>query len=218
MRICYLTKYTRAGPSSRYRSYQFVPLLEQRGHRVDVFPLLGDDYLRRLFARQKPSLLAVALSVARRLRDIFRARGYDLVVAEKELVPWLPAWFERILLRLNPHVVVDYDDAVYVRYAKIPILRSKIPWLMRHSRAIVVGNRYIAEYARQFNANTCIVPTVVDVAKYSLQRESRVDNSTIEVVWIGTPVTARLLQPLRPVCTQLTERYPLSILSLKLGR
>lgn len=184
-----------------------MPLLERRGHKVDAFPLLGDDYLLRLFARQTTSLLSIVISVTRRFRDIFRARRYDVVVVEKELVPWLPTWFERILLRLNPHVIVDYDDAVYVRYAKIPILRSKISWLMRHSRAVVAGNCYIAEYALRYNANTFIIPTVVDVAKYHPRRETKRDN-TIEVVWIGTPVTSRLLHSLALVFAQLTARYP----------
>ncbi len=80
--MLYLTKYTRMGPSSRMRSFQYVPYLQQHGIAVTLKPLFGDDYLTDLFSGKK-SLPPVLKAYWRRFWVLFTVFSYDGVVIEK---------------------------------------------------------------------------------------------------------------------------------------
>ncbi len=54
----------------------------------------------------------------RRLRVLFTVHRFDLVVLEKELIPYMPALLERLLSGI-PYVV-DYDDAIFHQYSRKP--------------------------------------------------------------------------------------------------
>jgi glycosyltransferase involved in cell wall biosynthesis len=207
MRIYFLTKYSRAGASSRYRCYQFADSLEERGHEVEFGYLLDDQYIERLFSGRRQSAIKLGIAFVRRLHDVVRARNYDVVVLQYEAFPLLPIIFERLLFVFNSNVVVDMDDAWYLVYAQRPFLRSKFPWLLSHCRAVVAGSRVIADFARVFNANTTMVPTVVDTRRYDPKRYGA-EHVRVELVWIGSPITARLLLPYLQTWQRLSDAYP----------
>jgi len=207
MRICFLTKYTAAGASSRYRCYQFADSLGRRGHTVDFMYLLSDDYVRRLYSGRRQSFRDVASAYVRRLRDVVRARKYDLVVLQYESFPRLPTLFERVLFVFNRNVVLDIDDAWHAVYADRPLLRSKIAWLMRRSRAVIAGSRVLADHSMKFNRNTMMIPTVVDPSKYK-PKPRQPPARQVEIVWIGTPLNAILLHSQQRAWQQLSGRYP----------
>jgi glycosyltransferase involved in cell wall biosynthesis len=207
MRILFLTRFTRLGASSRYRCYQFSRALEERGHEVEFAPLLDDEYLRRLYSQRARPLMRIMFAYLRRLFDVIRSGGYDLTVLQFEAFPWMPVFLERPLFFFSRNVVLDLDDAWHERYAKSRLLRGKIPWLMRRSRAVVAGSEMIASFSRRFNDRTALVPTVVDVHKYVPSRQESTQLAT-EIVWIGTPVGEKLLLSYRKVWQAISEAYP----------
>ena len=110
MRVLILSRYARLGASSRLRIYQYLPYLESRGFKVTVAPLLGEDYIAGLYRGSVPVFSIVAAYVSR-LSYMLRAKRYDLVWAEKEMLPWILAWIELGLFPATVSLVVDYDDA-----------------------------------------------------------------------------------------------------------
>ena len=50
MKVLLLSRYGNLGASSRYRSYQFLPFLQNNGVEVITIPLLDDDYLLSKYA------------------------------------------------------------------------------------------------------------------------------------------------------------------------
>jgi glycosyltransferase involved in cell wall biosynthesis len=207
MRILFLTRYARLGASSRYRCLQFSSALKERGHEVEFAPLLDDEYIRRLYSKGPRPLMRIMLAYLRRFRDVIRAGGYDLVVLQIEAFPWMPVFLERLLFFFNRNVVLDLDDAWYEHYSKNCLLRGKIPWLMRRSRAVVAGSEVIADFSGRFNERTVLVPTVVDVQKY-FPNHTESTRRAAEIVWMGTPVTAKLLLPYRKVWQAISEVHP----------
>jgi len=207
MRILFLTRFTPLGASSRYRCYQFSRALKERGHEAEFAPLLDDEYLRRLFSKRPRPLTRIMFAYLRRLYDVIRSGGYDLVVLQYEAFPWMPVFLERLLFFFNRNVVLDLDDAWYEGYAKSRLLKGKIPWLMQRSRAVVAGSEVIASFSRCFNQHTVLVPTVVDLRKYVSGHQESAQRAA-EIVWIGSPVTAKLLLPYRKVWRSITEAYP----------
>lgn len=204
MRILALTRYARLGASSRVRFYHYLRHLREAGFDVRVAPLFDDAYVRELYARRPASLLRVTAAYFRRAGWIVRAHRFDRIWIEYELLPWLPAVFERLLARLHVPSIVDYDDAVFHRYDRHrsglvrALLGRKIDRVMRSASLVTAGNRYLLERARRAGARqVAFVPTVVDVERYRPPSVG-VREPRFVIGWIGSPSTIHYLQAVVP--------------------
>ena len=203
-RVLLLSRYSHKGASSRLRTLQYLDELSRRGFDFSVDHLLDDAYLGDLYAGRRAAWLPVVRAYARRATLRRSLDRLDAVWLEKEAFPWLPAAAERWLLSADTPVIVDYDDAIFHRYDahRSSLVRSvfgrKIDEVMRAAAAVVVGNDYLAERARQAGAGRIeIVPTAVDVDRYVV-REARGADAPFTIGWIGTPHTARYLLDIAP--------------------
>ena len=210
MRVLALPRYSSLGSSSRIRFYQYGPYLKSHGIDLQIIPLLGDDYIRALYFMKKQPVFSIALGYLNRLAAYLKAGSFDLLWIEKELFPWLPAWSEELLNRRGIPYVVDYDDAVYYRYNlhSDPLIRAvlgkSIANAMHHAATVVVGNDYLADYARLAEAPRIeVLPTVVDLDRYPLYEQK---DKQFRIGWIGSPITAPYLglvrEALAEVCRQ----------------
>jgi len=174
-KIFFLTKYSRNGASSRYRSFQYLPIIGNQGLEFEVSPLFSEEYLIKKYKNRRAPLFLTLCLLMRRLLSILRASNYSVVVIEYELIPFFPAIFEWLLRFRGCKLIVDYDDAIFHRYDvhKFFIVRllfnNKIRSVMRSANIVVVGNKYLANYARSAGSKRLeLIPTVVDLSKYSV--------------------------------------------------
>jgi glycosyltransferase involved in cell wall biosynthesis len=210
LQVLALPRYGPAGASSRYRFYQFIPLLGQAGIDVTVSPLLPDQYVLDLYSGRprRPGMIAAALT--RRLLNLLREGSHDLLWIEGELFPWLPALAESLMgARTRPYVV-DYDDAIFHRYGlhkSISVRRflgEKIDKVMRGAAAVVAGSPYLFEHARAVGASTVVlVPTVVDMRQYDPLPQRPAQSFTM--VWIGSPSTQNYLKSIEPALAEVSH-------------
>ncbi len=196
MKILFLTRYSRRGASSRYRSFQFLPWFKRRGVDASVSPFFSDSYLTRLYESGTRMGWDVVGSYWKRFRDLLQAPKYDLLVLEKELFPYVPSWFEETLKRRGVRLIADYDDAVFLPYQRTPFLSAKISRVAQASSAVTVGNDYLAGYFREFNARVYMIPTVVDLVKYPQVKAHQMNNRLV-IGWMGTPKTVFYLHEIR---------------------
>lgn len=217
MKILLLSKYERLGASSRYRSLQYLPYLKTRGHSITVAPLLSDEYVRRLYAGERASVVDIAASYARRIGALLKASSYDLLWVEYEALPWMPFWVESTFLPSRVPYVVDLDDAVFHRYdlhtssTVRSLLGDKIDAVMNGAALVIAGNEYLASRARTAGARDVrILPTAIDVRRFADTRSPQ--NDVFTVGWIGTPSTVRYLSGLREAFSRLNRLLPVRLL------
>jgi glycosyltransferase involved in cell wall biosynthesis len=200
VRILALTRYDQLGASSRLRTLQYLPKLRASGLTIDLSPLFDDRYVRDMYAK-RISARHVAARYARRLYCMFSAKRYDLVWAEKELLPWVPSAIELGLIPNSVRLVVDYDDALFHRYdqhrshAVRRVLGTKIDAVMRRADLVLAGNDYLAAHARAAGCKWVEwLPTVVDLDRYGVGSQAHTKpRGSVTVGWIGTPSTAGYL-------------------------
>ncbi len=113
-------------------------------------------------------------------------------VVEKELFPLLPFAVERWFLSRATRVLVDYDDAVFLKYDRPKgrrersIVNNKIARLMSMADVVLCGNPYLEAYARQAGAKDVrALPKVVDESRYLRPRPARTERRTV-IGWIGS--------------------------------
>ena len=195
-KILVFCKYPRKGASSRLRTLQYLPCLEQQGFNITVKSLFDEEYLKNLYGKNSRSRLAIVGYYLKRLFTLLSVWRYDLIWIEYELFPYFPAFIERFLALLGKRYVVDYDDAIFHNYdmstnQKIRrFLGGKIDVVMAKSACVVAGNAYLAERANAAGAK-CIkqIPTVVDSARYTPIKITESEQPVIG--WIGSPSTQK---------------------------
>ncbi len=215
MKVALLSKYSRLGASTRLRSLQYLPALQHADIDATPYALFDDDYLKRLYGGEGRSLASVARRYAQRARQLRRLKHADLIWLEYEALPYVPYWLERGLMPRGVPYVVDYDDAVFHYYdlSSRRLVRSllghKIDKVMASATAVICGNDYLADRARQAGAKRIEhVPTVVDAQRYSVVEPTRTEPGRAPVIgWIGSPSTQRYVLELKPVLEALYREH-----------
>ena len=207
-----LSRYERLGASSRIRSYQYLPWLEAAHIEITLAPLFLDVYVEGL-QRGTKSPMEVLRAYIGRIQSLLASRKYDLLWIEKETLPWLPAWIEKMLLPDTVPYVLDYDDAVFHYYDEHqnPIVRhllaGKHPALMRGATLVVAGNAYLADFARCAGSKQVeLIPTVIDLDCYPTPCRGlvKLDVQPPCVGWIGQRATASFLAPYKSLFVRMS--------------
>lgn len=211
MKILLLSRYSRLGASSRIRSFQYLPYLNQHGIKVDVQTLFNDDYVKHLQtgANRKPEQIVKAYF--QRLSHLRVHRQYDAIWFEKEIFPWLPDFAEKWLRQSGKPYIVDYDDAVFHHYDlnTNPFIRAllgkKLDQVMRNAELVITGNRYLERRATKAGAKKIQkLPSVIDINRYlPKEKDSLKAGEKFSVGWIGSPTTAKYLDRIIPVVDSL---------------
>ena len=198
MKVLFLTQTSELGPSSRYRVYQLVPLLRERGIDCEISPAIDEHSYRRMYLDRagRGSRLATFVDVWRKRRvDLERVGDFDAVFVQKGVFPGLSSVFEKKIAAHKP-LVFDFDDAIWLpRQGGSPLLRilhreRTVQDIMRRAAIVIAGNEFLADYAQRFNSNVTVVPSAVDTAHYRRSAGSAI------VGWIGSSTTLPYLNQL----------------------
>ena len=103
------------GASSRLRSLQYIPFLENKGWEIKVSYLFSTSYLDALY-NNKPRLWHSIKAYINRIKSLYNLGRFDIVWIEKELFPFFPAIVEKYIKFKGIPYIVDYDDAIHHRY------------------------------------------------------------------------------------------------------
>ncbi len=201
-------------PSQRFRIEQWLPHLRALGIECDLTSFMDSELYDQLARPGDSGRKAAGLlrATTRRWRTLAETGAYDVVFLHREAMAFGPGILERMIARRKP-IVFDFDDAIWLRnenranalaaWVKCP---GKTRTIAKRASAILVGNAYLAEWARRYNRSTHIVPTTIDTdGSYSRQKAHSPSEVPI-IGWSGTTSTLRYLEFLRPVLRELFRR------------
>jgi glycosyltransferase involved in cell wall biosynthesis len=217
-KILFITRYPKEAGSERYRIHQFLPYLERAGFACTVRTFATAKLFQAIQSgRVLIQLLHAPYCCVRRALDLVNVSQFDAVVMEREAFPFFTPMVEKMVLRRQPKVIFDFDDAIHIghkntRGAKYPgIYKLKygagVNEVLRHCAHVIAGNRTLAQHALQFNSQVSIMPTVVDVDQYSY-RAPRAANDFITIGWIGSRSTSPYLLEIEPALRRIGEAHP----------
>jgi glycosyltransferase involved in cell wall biosynthesis len=199
-------------PGQRYRLEQWGPILQERGVEITYEPFESKQLHSLLYetGRLPQKLDLVARGFVRRLATIRKAREFDMVYVFREAALLGPAFFERLICQTGVPMVFDFDDAIFVSYRSpsngyLSYLKfaGKTKSICRMAAHVMVGNPYLAEYARQVNDNVTVIPTTIDTSKY--QPLPRRQSDVPVIGWTGSHSTVQHLDTLRGALQKLAK-------------
>jgi glycosyltransferase involved in cell wall biosynthesis len=190
-------------PASRVRFIQFLPYFERAGWRVALRPNRPDRQWHSPLAGRL--LRAVHYRAGRaamkfnRWRDVQGAAEFDAVFVNRDLAGGRGLFFEKGLIRRNPRVVFDFDDAIYLGR------EEEVAWMCRRAAWVTPGNDHLAQWVRRHTDRVTVIPTVVDTDRY-VPRAAE-GSRRVRVGWSGSDQSIRhTLEPLLPLLASLQRR------------
>jgi len=179
-------------PSSKFRLLVYIPFLEQMGWAINIVDSGGEW---------------------KKLRILLKAPEYNLIFIQKKLYSSL---FLQLLKWRNPNIIYDLDDALFARGTiKKPfrLLKSgtyftkkRLQMVLKKAVHVIVGNSFLANYARSFARKVSIIPTPVRLSDYP--SKSKEDNGRVIIGWIGTGSNVPYLDLIAEVMKIISVRYP----------
>ncbi len=220
IRVLALSPMPVEGAGCRFRIAQFVPYLREAGFEVTISPFYTREFFELVYqpgqhVRKAVSFLSLA---GRRLRELFSLGDYDLVFLYREAIPLGPPIIERMIARRGLPIVYDFDDAIFlpavseanrsISFLKDP---GRVAQILKLSAQVVVGNEFLAAFARQHTPAVSVIPTAVDTTRFVPRAAEPVSPHELVVGWIGSPTTFPYLEALAPVLAQVAARQPFTL-------
>jgi glycosyltransferase involved in cell wall biosynthesis len=201
-------------PSQRYRLEQWEPLLRKRGVEI-TYASFEDEELHALLYQpgmKLKKLQLVTRGLGRRLSHVRKVKDYDLVYILREAALLGPPVFERLIAQSGVPMIFDFDDAIFVSYRSpsngyLSYLKfaSKTKTICRIASHVMVGNPYLADYARQVNDRVTVVPPTIDTEKYRVP-ERKEKSGSVVIGWTGSHSTVQHLDTVRGALKKLAEK------------
>lgn len=158
--------------SSRFRVFAYFDRLQ------------NDFTLNTFYAeynnKKVPKIFRSLIKRLRFLSLLWMAGKYDVLYMQRPMSSDKSSstFFEQLLVKINPHLIFDFDDALFVQN------EPKIKSLVTLAQSCVCGNHYLAEFARRYNPNTFVIPTAIDTDKF--QQRLQQEEQTVTIGWTGT--------------------------------
>jgi glycosyltransferase involved in cell wall biosynthesis len=113
--------------------------------------------------------------------------SYDIVVLQRKLFQWWILWLIR---KRSAVFIYDFDDAVLFRDSNSANFHSRsrlgrFKSTLKSADVVIAGNEYLRELSSPFARRISVIPTGIDIQKYS--QKPRLDaQASLTIGWIGT--------------------------------
>jgi len=227
MEVLGLCSYPIESAATRYRLVQYVAPLAEKGINLTINSFLSSSEFASFYQSGKTfqKIAGMLNPLTNRFRQSFSAGKFDVLLIQREAMIFGPPLFEWLTKTVGKcPIVLDLDDATYVRYLSPTYGRlgsalkffGKTDSLIEWSETVICGNRFIAEYVEKKGTKTIIVPTVVDTETFCPVEKD--PNKPPVVGWIGTHSSFGLLEMLFPVLSKLARKYDFILKIVGSGR
>ena len=217
MKVLFLTRYPEIGASSRYRVYQYVPHLEKMGISCEVDSFMNDALYRATFQKGKliQKLVHTIKASFQRLAWVAKIKDYDVVVFQRECLPFGGAWMERWISKRKP-TIFDYDDALFIH--KPSRFNKLATWLRRPDKyydifssvdCVLAGNQWLADVASKYCKNSIAFHVAEDTERIPM-RASQVQTdgeNRVTLGWLGSKTTEKYLELIREPLEKLARKH-----------
>ncbi len=210
-------------PSQRYRFEQYLEYFKSNGFEWELSEIITekDDSIFYKPGNYVKKVGIILKSFLIRFKDLRRAKHVDVVFIQREALLIGSSYFEKQLSKRS-NVIFDFDDSIWLldtspENKKFEFLKNpnKTKINIQHAHTVIAGNAYLADYAKQYNNNTVIIPTTIDTNFHKPKPELRnkvfdsaQTDRKIVIGWSGSISTIKHFEMALPVLKILQKKYP----------
>jgi glycosyltransferase involved in cell wall biosynthesis len=207
-------------PGQRLKYEQYFEDWREHGYDIDVSPFFSDRMQSILYSKGHipEKMFWVAWGHIRRIGTIFRLKRYDAIYIFLWVTPFGYPLFERIYTWLNPKMIYDIDDAIFIK-AKSIVNRSmdflrgrnKPFYLMRKAKHVIACTPYLTDTARLYNNNVTDISSTINTETYLPANHYNNDHKLV-LGWSGSHSTSPFLYLLKDVLLELQKKISFKLL------
>ncbi len=210
--ILAIHRFNRA-PNEKFRIAQYFKYASEYDVEFEYKYIINEWQDNALFQSNNFILKMVAIisSYFKRLFQIVFMKKYHAVIILREL-HYIDSKLLLYCLRIkNIPIIYDFDDSIWLNTNNNPlikILKNQYHKTIRHiqfANVIIAGNEYLANFAKKYNNNIIVIPTVVDTDYYQPNNKTIADK--IILGWMGSHTTLEHFKQVIPVLNRLKEKY-----------
>ena len=201
-------------PSQRFRFEQYLDFLKINGYDHTFSYLLSAKEDKLFYSPGK--LIQKSWLLTRkflyRLKDVIRARNYELIFIQREAFFLGPPIFEYLLSKRTTPIIFDFDDSIWLPNVsnankKFHKLKNygKTAKIIKYADMVFAGNAYLADYAYKYNHNVKIIPTTINTEEYKPCTNK--NNNKIVIGWSGSITTIEHFKFAIPFLKKIKTRY-----------
>lgn len=211
-KILFLTLGKENLASSRIRAYGYRSYLKNAGFDCRYISYTTSFYHRSItrgnnYLIKTVNKLYGYISI---FRLLWKVKAFDVIFIQRVL---LSRHIFRLLRTLNPNVIFDFDDAVYLtdrytRNGKSNKFLKRFDYIAKNSKVVITTQSFFnLSYAKSINKNVITLTTPVDTKRYfPMKRE--IAKEGVVIGWIGSPSTTHYLNKLKNVFHLISKKYP----------
>lgn len=202
-------------PGQRFRFEHHLEFLKQNGFEIKYSYLLNEFDDKIFYSKSKIILKFWILikSFFIRFYDFFRAYNYDIVFIYREAFMLGTVIFEKLYKLTGAKIVFDFDDAIWLNDTSEG--NQNLKWLKNANKykkiielsdIIFAGNKFLSEYASNFNNNIVILPTVINTS-YHKPEKTQKDYNKICIGWTGSSTTLKHFETAIPFLKKIKDKF-----------
>ena len=179
-------------PSSKFRVRIYLPLIEKMGWRYDI--------------------LDKGTTLVGKWKILTMASHFQLIFIQKRLYS---GFFLRLLRWRNPHILFDFDDALFAKEPTGKPFRLRKPGtrytkhrlhrVLKKADWVIAGNNFLADYAKPFAPHVVVIPTAVNLSDYPPPKKRK---NGVVIGWIGTGRNLVYFQVIRNAIKTVAVQFP----------
>ncbi|MFQ5768972.1 MAG: glycosyltransferase family 4 protein [bacterium] len=219
MKVLFFVVFPEINAGTRYRVYKYLPYLDKENIQYTVCPPMPNWLFEFLYQTRNliKKVLYYLISFKIRFFQMLKVFNYDIIFIHQSLSYFGPPILEYFIAKLNNNIIFDIDDAHFAK----PIFatglgarfhdRNRIAKLCKISRQVIVSVDYLKQYVEQFNPNVVVIPTSIDLERYTLKNYKTTKNQSVIIGWVGTASGLIYLQSLEEVFQKLSQLYDVKL-------
>ena len=202
-------------PSQRYRFEQYLNYFKSEGFDWELSEIITekDDKIFYHPGNYFKKAWILFKSIFIRLKDLRRAKNFDVIFIQREALLLGSSYFEKQFFKKNK-VVFDFDDSIWLldtspENKKFEFLKNpdKTKINIKHAHCVIAGNSFLANYAKQFNQNTVVIPTTID-SDFHIPKPELRNKEKIVIGWSGSISTIKHFEMAIPALKEIQNKYP----------
>lgn len=139
----------------------------------------------------------------RRVKVLKQLKTYDSIWIQRAFIPYYPyndAYFEKLVNRLHPHVVMDFYDADYVHNYDLVVNAVKAAF------KVSASTPFLANFFSQFNSSVTHLNMTIDPSAYLPHHET--EGEDLIVGWMGSPGNLGHIHHIKEGLMKIEREFP----------
>lgn len=208
----------------RLKYEQYLKLLEKENIRFTISNFQSKRFWKIIYLKGYflEKVFWTFVGYFRRTYDLMRVPFYDAVFVNLWVTPLGPPLFERLLIFLQPNIIYDIDDLIYLKSADgerpgiiMRLRSSKKPiLLMKYAKSVIVCTPHLEKVALGLNKYKKVVDisSTFNTDRFVPREGATLNKDTLIIGWTGSHSTLPFLQSLEAVLKKVAKQRSVKLL------